>query len=236
MKIKSILLSMGLVAFTAISNAAVINGNSELQGVVDSAILSQSSGIVDVQNDQVLNDEVWAVFQPSSSTSSFIATFWGGNTNTTDPSANTAVFGIYDIYDFSKTVDLSFSSFNNNVTFSIRASDGRVGVNNLDSGINFTANRFGFYNTNTFQGTTYTGYSQMSRNAGGKDAMLTYNHKNGFLNPGQKLLAFDPNLSGDFDDLVVTIESAAPVPAPGVLALMGLGLAGIGLSRRKTKK
>lgn len=232
MNIKSILLAASLMAAASVSNAAIINASSELQSVVDS--LSDVAGIVDIQNDQVSGDEVWSTFQPSASSSTFIASFWGGNTSPFDLSDSTAIFGIYDVKDYSKTVQLSFSSLNDIVTFSIRASDGLVIINNfIDTGVNFSGNQFGFYSTNTYQGVTYTGYSEMSRNANSEDAMVTYRNTAGFLNAGQSLIAFDPNLSGDFDDLAVVIESAAPVSAPGALALLGLGLVGLGLGRRK---
>lgn len=39
--------------------------------------------------------------------------------------------------------------------------------------------------------------------------------------------------NNDFNDIVVQLESITPVPAPGTLALMGLGLLGLGAGRRR---
>lgn len=227
MKTKSIILGMGLMAFAAFSNAAVISG-SNVQDTLDS--LSAANGTVDAQNDQNSNDELWSLLQPSASTATFVASFWGNPSTTQNLS-----FGIYDAADHTNFVELEFSAITDSVTFSILG-DGSVILNNsIDTGIDFASNLFGFYNTNEWNGSEYTGYSQESLNAGGTDAMLTYHNTAGFLGAGQSLLAFDPNLSGDYDDLFVIIESSVPVSEPGTLALLGLGLAGLGFSRRKAK-
>jgi hypothetical protein len=47
------------------------------------------------------------------------------------------------------------------------------------------------------------------------------------------IFGFEDGGDNDFNDMVVKVESLKPVSAPGTLALLGLGLLGIGALRRR---
>ena len=123
---------------------------------------------------------------------------------------------------------LTYDSLTNQIGVDIK--DGILTIRS--SAAAWTGNPFGFYlnnGSNIF-------YSDSAMNGGGIDAMV------GFLDtpyPGESVLAFEDGtdegsgFNTDYDDFVVVVESVYPVSAPATLAMLGLGLLGMGYRARR---
>lgn len=237
MKTKNLFLSIAASLGLVMQSHAVVISGGGLQAALDNITVGGSSGI-NVQTDQVINDDIWAISAASGSVSTLMVEMTGF--------AYTNSFGIYDISNPANFVELLDGPSDPGAQTLVNImDDGQVRVNFVDTGTFFASNMFGFYIDVPGMGSRW--YSETSLNADGTDHMAAFagNDSDVLQLPGfapglwqstEYILAFEDMLNGgdsDYDDFVAIVASIVPVPEPGSLALLALALAGIGFSRRR---
>lgn len=243
MKNLTILSAAVAMAFSVSANAAVVDfGNSNaLQGVLDNITVNGLSSVdVDVDGLADDSDSQWTIGGTGGSVSTMVIELAGF--------AGTNTFGVYDLKDPSNSIELfgGAASTGAQVLLSIDLG-GSIFINSAYTGTDFgSLGDFGYYldvaaTSNRYYSDTLLntdGFDHMAAYEGEGDVVQVGNWAPGPWGSNEYVLAWEDLHNGgdkDFTDFVVMVESVSPVPEPTALALLGLGLAGFGFTRRAKK-
>lgn len=241
---KKIALAAGAALLTGAAVATPVNSVSadgagqDLQSLLNGWV-SVPGTAPNVNGDQYAPDEIWRIQSSSGSVAVMVFEVAG------NASAN--AFGIYDVADKTNTLTL----------FGGPAGSGSRGTLwDLGSGqfvwaplmgsnvsVTFDSANFGYF----LSGPGGTFYSQAALN-GGDDQMVAYQGQNQMIKwpyassaeqwgLTEFLLAWEDQPVGagdwDYNDMLVLVESVRSVPVPAPLALLGLGMLGMGVTLRR---
>lgn len=224
-------------------------GSVHLYQLFDSIGANSYDTPAEVDAGQIHGDQYWAIGGSGGSVSTLVFEISAnaGGTN----------FGVFDKANAANKVQLwsGAATPGQQVLMSILL-DGSVLVNFTDTTVDFAGNAFGYY-IQLPNGSFF--YSDEALNPGGTDQMVTF-RGTGLVQDTIQIAGFAPGIWGvdeyilawediltslpvgpgstdnDYNDLVILVESVNTIAEPGTLAVLGLGLLGLGMLRRRSTK